>query len=96
MVYLVHIKENKTLCLPTEEECRHATSKYNELRYIERILYDPEETPIYPNGLINNGCVKPFHQGRLDLENVLRSYYENPCLTRVRQLRIRGIPIKFR
>ena len=48
MVHAGQINETTTLPLPTEEECRQATSEYHGLRYIKRILYSSEKTHIDP------------------------------------------------
>ena len=37
-----------TLCLPTEEAWRQATSEDNDLVYIKNILSSLEETPVDP------------------------------------------------
>ena len=42
------------------------------------------------------GYVKPFQQGRLELENGLVSYYDNLRTSRVRKLRLIVVPVKFR
>ena len=41
-------------------------------------------------------CVKPFNQRSLELDNGLIPYYDTPHTSRVRQLRMRVVPIKFR
>ena len=96
MVNAYQINETTTLHLPPEEESRQATSEYHDLGYIKRILSSPEEKPIEPKELKNKGYVKPFKQGLLDLDNGLISYYDTPCTVRVRQLRPRLVPIKFK
>ena len=60
MVHVGYINENKTLCIPKEEDCRKATSEDNYLGYIKNILAGTEETPIDPKKLNNKGCVNPF------------------------------------
>ena len=75
MVYAGHINETTTLCLPTEDEWRQATSKDHNLRYIKRILFFLEEKPIDPKYLRNNGYARPFQKGLLYLNNGLIFYY---------------------
>ena len=48
MVLAGNIKKTTTLCLPTYEEWRQATSEDNYLGYSNNILSCPEETLIYP------------------------------------------------
>ena len=43
----------------------------------------------------NKGCVKPFQKGRLELDSSLISYCDTPSTARVRQLRLRVVPVKF-
>ena len=45
--------------------------------------------------LRNKGCVKPFQQGRLDLDNILISYYDTPRTSSFRQQMLRVLPVKF-
>ena len=71
------------------------TSEDHDISYIESILYGPEDIPIHPKELRNNGYVKPFHKRFLDLENELISYYDTPHTARVRKLRLRVVPVKF-
>ena len=84
MVHAGNINKTKTLPLPNEEEWRQSKLEDNDLGQIKKILSSPEEKPIDPKELINQGYVKPFQQGRLDLENLLISYYDNPGTARVR------------
>ena len=42
MVHAGQINETRTLCLPTEEEWRQATSEDHYLGYIKNILSGPE------------------------------------------------------
>ena len=42
------------------------------------------------------GYFKPFQQRRMELVNGLISYYDTLCISRVRQLRLRVVPVKFR
>ena len=90
-----NINKTKTLPLPIEEEWRQATSEDHDLRYIKKTLFSPEETPIDPKYLRNKGYVKHSQQGRLDLDNVLIFYCDNPLTARVRQIRLRVVPVKF-
>ena len=48
MLHSGKINETTTLCIPTEEEWRHATSEDHDLVYIKRILSSLEETRIDP------------------------------------------------
>ena len=91
-----NINKNTTIYLTTEEEWRQAAPPYHDIGYIKRILSSPEETYIYPKELRNKGCVKPFQQGHMELENGLISYYENPSTSSVRQIKLRVVPVKFR
>ena len=96
MVHAGQINKTTTPPLPTDKEWRQAIPEDSDLGYIQRILYSPEEKPIDPKELINMVYVKPFHQGCLYLDNVLISYYNTPLTTRVRQLRLRVVSVKFR
>ena len=96
MVNEGHINKTTILPLPTEEEWRQATSEDHDLGYIKKILSSLEEIPIDPKELRNKCYVKTFQQGRLDIENVLISYYDTLHTDRVRQLRPRVAPVKFR
>ena len=95
MVHAIQIKETTTLPLPTEEDLRKATSYYCDLRYINRSLSFPEETPIEPKELRNKGYFKPFQQVHMELNNGLISYYDTPRTARVRQIILRGVPVSF-
>ena len=96
MVHSGYINKTTTLPPPTEEEWMQATSEDNDLGCIKRILSSLEETPIDPKEFRKKGYVKPFKQGRLELYNILISYYDTPHTSRVRQLSLRVLPIKFR
>ena len=61
-----------------------------------KVFSVPEETSIDPKEFRNKGCVKPFQQVHLNLDNGLISYYDNPRAARVRQLMLRVVPIKFK
>ena len=95
-VHVGKINKTTTLPLPTEESWSQDTSEDHDLGYIKRILSSPEETTIYPKELRNKGCVKPFQKGRLELDNVLISYYYTPKTAIVRQLRLIMVPVKLR
>ena len=43
----------------------------------------------------NNGCVKPFWQGHLDLDKEWVFYYYTPRTATVREIRLRVFPFKF-
>ena len=96
MVQAGKINKITTLCTPTEEDWSHYTAYDNDLRYINSILSVTEETPIYHKELIKNRYVKPFQKGCLELENFLIFYYYTPHTDRVRQLRLRVVPVNFR
>ena len=96
MMHTGQINETTTLPLLTEEERKQAASEDHDLGYINSILSSPEETPINPKEFRNKGYVKPFQQGRLDLDKIWISYYDTPLIARVRQLRLRVVPFKFR
>ena len=58
-------------------------------------IFNLKGAPIYPNELKNNGCVKPFQQGRLELYNGLIFYYNTPHIYRVRKLGLILVPVRF-
>ena len=95
-VHAGQINKTTTLPLTTKEEWRKSTSEDHDLWHIERILSSPEETPINNKEFINKGYVKNFQKGRLDMDNGLIYYYETPHTARVRQPRLRVVPVKFR
>ena len=46
MVIYVHINKTKTVCIPTEEEWRQATSDDYDIKYINYILPGMEGKPV--------------------------------------------------
>ena len=45
--------------------------------------------------MIKKGYAKHFQQGRLDLDNGLISYYYTPRTAKVREIRLKVVPVKF-
>ena len=74
MVHAGQIKETTEICLPTEEQWRHATSEDHDLVYINNILSGPEETLVDPKWLINKGYVKHFQKVHMYYHNGLVFY----------------------
>ena len=75
---------------------RQDTSEDLDLGYIKCTLSSTEGTHIDPKELRNKGYAKTFNQWRLYLDNGLISYHDTPRTARVRRLRRRVIPVKFR
>ena len=44
----------------------------------------------------NKGNVKPFQQGRLELNNDMIFYYDTPLKAIVRKIRLIVVPLRFR
>ena len=96
MVHAGNINKTTAIPLPTNEEWRQAISEDHDIGYIQRILSIPDKTPIDSKELRKNGCVKPFQKGHLELGNGSISYYDTLLADRVRKLRLRVVPVKFR